>query len=141
MNASERVQLAQRFYGALAAGDVAVILATLERDLRAEITVGLPEGWGGVYASARELLEQCWRPMFDKVEVRPMPREYFACAQDSVVVHGEYRIRSRATGDRRTAAFVHLLEFADGRIARLLQVTDSARWHEVVGADLKLGGS
>ena len=136
MSVPEILQLAQRFYATLADANGAAILATLDRDLHAEITAGLPEGWGGVYDGGLELLERCWRPMFAKIEVRPDPHRYLPCVPDIVVVQREYQICNRPAGSRQTAAFIHILEFTGGRIRRLVQVTDSARWHEALAADL-----
>lgn len=131
--ASENLEVTKRFYAALTARDAQALLSVLDPELHAEITAGLPQGWGGTYTSARDMLERCWRPIFQQLDIRPVPREYLPSDPDNVVVLGDYQIRSRATGARHDAAFVHVLEFNDRRIRRLAQVTDSARWHQALG--------
>ena len=124
---------AKQFYSALRAGDIKGILNVLHPGFRALLTAGLPFGWGGSYTSARDLMERCWRPMFQRAEVRPLPREYLRCDLDRVVVLGDYQIRTRQGAGQINAAFVHVLDIDDLRIRRLVQVTDSARWHEALG--------
>lgn len=120
--------VARQLYPAMKTRDATALAAILAPDLRARITAGLPHAWGGVYDSAQELIQQCWRPMLELVDVRPVTREFLVVGGTTVVVLGEYRIEARGSGRRSEAAFVHILHIADGRICELEQVTDSARW-------------
>jgi 2-(1,2-epoxy-1,2-dihydrophenyl)acetyl-CoA isomerase len=50
-----------------------------------------------------------------------------------MVVTGRYVGQARGTGRALDAAFAHVLRFAgDGRISELVQITDTARWHEAL---------
>jgi uncharacterized protein len=128
-----RIEVVQRFYAALLDGDMSALLGTLDPHFRAELTPGLPNGWGRTYSGARDLLDKCWRPMFAQAEIRAVPRRYLPSPPSVVVAVGDYRITHRVTGSRSEASFVHIFEFAGGRIVELVQVTDSARWHQALG--------
>ncbi len=126
------LRIAERFYRALATSDTRTLLELLDPQLHAEITAGLPHGWGGVYSGSRDMLDRCWRPIFTQLAVRPVPREYLPCDEDRVVVLGRYHGHSRATGRQLDAAFAHVLRLRDQRIYELVQITDSARWHDAL---------
>lgn len=130
--AANNLVVTERFYATLAATDAQALLELLDPGFHAELTEGLPEGWGGVYTSARDMLERGWGPIFRVVDSRPVPQEYLPCGPDRLVVLGRYQGRHRQTGRMLDAAFVHVLAFAGGRIRSLRQVTDSAAWRDCV---------
>lgn len=55
----EALEVAERFYRALQAADPRLLLDVLDPAFGAEVTAGLPEGWGGTYRSREEMLERC----------------------------------------------------------------------------------
>lgn len=126
------LQVAERFYAALAATDTRTLVELLDPQFQGEMTAGLPEGWGGTYHGVRDMLECCWRPVYARLGSRPVPDEYLPSGPDRLVVLGRYQGRAHTTGRPFEAAFAHVLRFADGRICELIQVTDSARWHEAL---------
>ncbi|HET6867488.1 MAG TPA: nuclear transport factor 2 family protein [Solirubrobacteraceae bacterium] len=126
------VETVQRLYRAITDPDLAELLEVLDPNLHADFTVGLPQGWGGTYTTAADLIERCWRPMFSRLAIHPVPQEYILCESDQIVVLGRYQGQSRATGRTLDAAFAHVLQFEHDRIIRLVQITDSARWHEAL---------
>lgn len=126
------LETVQRLYRALADPDPAELLDVLDPNLHANITAGLPHGWGGIYTTAVELMERCWRPIFSQLAVHPVPEEYLVCDPDRIVVLGRYQGQTRATGRTLDAAFAHVLQVEHGRIISLVQITDSARWHEAL---------
>jgi ketosteroid isomerase-like protein len=126
------VETVQRLYRALTDPDPAELLEVLDPNLHADITPGLPHGWGGTYTTAADLIERCWRPMFSLLAIHPVPQDYLLCEPDRIVVLGRYKGRSRATGRTLDAAFAHVLQFEHARVVRLLQITDSARWHQTL---------
>lgn len=131
------VAVADRFYGALGAGDPRALLDVLDSAFEAQVTAGLPQGWGGTYRSAKEMLERCWGPIFAVIDMRPVPERFLETEGDCLVVLGRYQGSVRPTGAELDAAFVHVLRVRNGRLAELAQITDSARWHEA----LAVGGS
>ncbi|HET9102555.1 MAG TPA: nuclear transport factor 2 family protein [Solirubrobacteraceae bacterium] len=132
---ADNLAVTERFYAALAAADARALLELLDPSFRAELTDGLPEGWGGVYTGAHDMLERGWGPIFRVLDSRPVAQEYLACGPDRLVVLGRYQGRHRGSGRALDAAFAHVLDLAGGRIRSLRQITDSARWHDCVRGD------
>jgi uncharacterized protein len=94
----------------------------------------MPEGLGGSYDGPEAMLRGCWARVFALLDVRPVPDEYLPAGGDRVVVIGRYLGTARATGRPLSAAFVHILRFADGLVTELVQITDTERWHEALAA-------
>ena len=128
----ERVILAERLYEAFDADDAATLRELLHPRFVGEVTPGLPRDWGGTYEGPETMLRECWARVFAELDARPVPEELIATGDGRLLVVGSYRGRARASGRLLDARFAHLLSFADGRIARLVQITDSARWHEAL---------
>lgn len=51
-----------------------------------------------------------------------------------MVVIGRYRGTVRATGAPIDAAFAHVLRVKDVRVSELVQITDTARWHDTLAS-------
>jgi ketosteroid isomerase-like protein len=66
--------------------------------------------------------------------VRARPEQWLPAGEDRLVVLGSYRGAARATGAPVEAAFAHAWEARAGRIARLEQITDTARWAAALAA-------
>jgi uncharacterized protein len=94
----------------------------------------MPEGLGGSYEGPEAMLRRCWAPVFALLDVRPVPDEYLPAGADRVVVIGRYLGTARPTGRPLSAAFAHVLRFADGLVTELVQITDTQRWHEALAA-------
>ncbi len=132
MNADTR-DTTERVYRAFEAGDGAALLELMHPRFVGVVTEGLPSGWGGVHRGPERMFADCWAPVFAVLETRPVPEEIVEAVDGRVIVTGRYLGRARGTGRRHEAAFVHLLTLADdGRVIGLVQVTDSARWHEAL---------
>lgn len=123
------LQTAQQLYHAFAAHDGTALLAILTPGFRGIVSEGMPEETGGVYEGAETMLRQCLARVFALADVRPVPEEYLPVGDDRMVVLGRYEGSARTTGRRLSAAFAHVLRFADGRVSELVQITDTARWH------------
>lgn len=92
----------------------------------------MPDGLGGVYDSGEAMLRQCWARVFAIVDVRPIPAEYLPVPDDRIIVLGRYEGTARATGRSLSAAFAHVLRFADNKVCELIQITDTAHWHDAL---------
>lgn len=130
----DRLQTARRLYEAFAAHDAAALLAVLAPGFRGVVAEGMPQGLGGAYDGAETMLRDCWARVFALLELRPVPAEYLLAAGDRMVVLGRYEGTARGTGRPLSAAFAHVLRIADGRVRELVQVTDTARWHDALGS-------
>lgn len=120
---------ATRLYAAFSAGDPSALLAALTPDFRGVVADGMPLGLGGTYQGPETMLTAVWGAVDDRLDVTPVPDEYLDAGDGRVVVVGRYRGTVRATGAEIDAAFAHLLRIRDDRIAELVQITDTARWH------------
>ncbi len=120
---------AARLYAAFAADDASALLAALTPDFRGVVADGMPLDLGGTYDGPEQMLSAVWGAVADDLDVTPVPDEYLDAGDGRVVAVGRYRGTVRATGAEIDAAFAHLLRIKDDRIAELIQITDTARWH------------
>lgn len=128
------VEAARRLYAAFEAADAPALLEALDPGFRGVVAQGMPAGLGGTYEGAERMLRDCWGRVFQLLDTRPVPEEYLEVAGDErVVVLGRYSGRARASGLAHEASFAHVLRFREGRVAELVQITDTSRWHEALG--------
>ena len=125
---------ARALYAAFEAADGPALLELLDPGFEAEVTAGLPDGWGGHYEGPEVMLRECWARVFARLDSHPVPSEYLEAGDGRIVVLGRYLGRARDTGRPHEAAFAHVLRFRDGRIRALVQITDSERWHDALRA-------
>jgi ketosteroid isomerase-like protein len=129
--ASGNLQAARRLYDAFAAGDAKALLTAVTPGFRGVVSEGMPHGLGGTYDGAQTMLRDCWARIFALIDSRPVPAEYLP-VDGRIVVLGRYAGTARATGRPLSAAFAHILSFAGGRVSELVQITDTARWHDAL---------
>lgn len=130
--------VARVYYEALEARDAAALLEILNPDAELRLTDGLTDGLGGSHGGVRAALGALGRvaEVFDAVA---RPETLLDAKGDRVVVLGRYVGRAWATGRPLDAAFAHVLEFREGRVARHTQVTDSSRWADALGPRKRRG--
>jgi ketosteroid isomerase-like protein len=126
---TDNLTAATRLYQAFEQRDPRQLLAALTPDFRGVVADGMPEELGGVYDGAETMLRDCWARVFALFDVRPVPEEYLSAGNDRMVVIGRYTGAGRASGLPVSAAFAHVLRFADGRVSELVQITDTVCWH------------
>lgn len=130
--ASGNLQAARRLYAALRAQDPGAVLSALTPRFRGVVSDGMPAGLGGTYEGPETMLRDCWARVFAMLDIRPVPAEYLPISADRMIVLGHYEGTARSTGRQLSAAFAHILRFADGRVSELAQLTDTARWHDAL---------
>jgi 2-(1,2-epoxy-1,2-dihydrophenyl)acetyl-CoA isomerase len=132
------VSTAQQLYRALAAGDRDTLSSLLHPDFVGHATEGLPLGMGGRHDGPEAMQRDLWWTIGRHFKVEVQPEEYRALDDGRLFIAGNYRGEGRASGRRLDAAFIHLIAFAaDGRIASLQQLTDSAAWVQALGTALQ----
>ena len=77
--------------------------------------------------------------VFGTFEIAPIPDEYVVVGPERVIVFGFYRGQVRSSRRMVEAAFAHDLRLRDGLIESLVQITDTAMWHEAL-TDAQPGG-
>lgn len=125
---------AVRLYAAFAANDPSALLAALTPDFRGVVADGMPLELGGTYDGPETMLAAVWGAVADDLDVTPVPEEYLEAGDGRVVAVGRYHGTVRATGAEIDAAFAHVLRIRDGRVAELIQITDTARWHAALAS-------
>src|SRR5246127_2628942 len=139
MSTDTKVLAAQQLYRALAAGDREALSTLLHPDFVGHATDGLPLNMGGRHDGPEAMQRKLWWPTGRHYKVEAQPEDYGVLDDGRLFVAGHYRGEGRASGRRLDAAFIHLIGFAaDGRIASLDQLTDSAAWVHALGDDAPL---
>jgi 2-(1,2-epoxy-1,2-dihydrophenyl)acetyl-CoA isomerase len=134
-----KVSTAQRLYRALAAGDREALSTLLHPDFVGHATDGLPLDMGGRHDGPEAMRRDLWWTIGRYYKVEAHPEGFHVLDDGRLFVAGHYRGEGRASGRRLDAAFIHLIGFAaDGRIASLRQLTDSAAWVHALGDDVVL---
>ncbi len=124
--AREALALLESLYGALHAGDEQALFAVLHPRFHARYADGLPVGGGTAEgpAAAREH----WWAIGAEFEIRAEVEEVLVCPGERLLALGTYRGTRRRDGRAVDARFMHLWTTCEGRLSRLEQVTDTARW-------------
>jgi 2-(1,2-epoxy-1,2-dihydrophenyl)acetyl-CoA isomerase len=123
----------RRLYDALAVGDTATIGALLHPEFEGVIAEGMPAG-AGEHNGADAMWDAGWKQIGRAFTAGPKPTEFAPLVDGRLLVTGRYTGHGRRGGGPLDAAFTHLFSFRDGRISRLEQVTDTARWREAAAA-------
>jgi 2-(1,2-epoxy-1,2-dihydrophenyl)acetyl-CoA isomerase len=134
-----KVSTAQQLYRALAAGDREALSTLLLPDFVGHATDGLPLNMGGRHDGPEAMRRNLWWMIGRHYKVEAQPEEFRVLDDGRLFVAGHYRGEARESGRRLDAAFIHLIGFAaDGRIASLTQLTDSAAWVHALGGGAAL---
>jgi ketosteroid isomerase-like protein len=120
-------------YAALGAGDRNAVAAILHDDFVATFADGLSFGIGGTHHGL-DAIDHGWWAIARNFAIRAEPREWVDCVDGRLLVLGRYTGRARATKLPVEAAYAHLFSERDGRLAALVQFTDTAAWRAAVEA-------
>lgn len=118
----------RRLYTALADGDRDTLDAILDPDFVGVLAAGMPGGVGGEHRGAEAMRRDGWGGIGRHFAARAEPDRIDALADGRLLVSGHYRGRGRRGGAELEAAFTHVVTVTGGRLTRLEQLTDTARW-------------
>lgn len=118
----------RRLYTALADGDRDTLDAILDPDFVGVLAAGMPGGVGGEHRGAEAMRRDGWGGIGRHFADRAEPDRIDALADGRLLVSGHYRGRGRRGGAELEAAFTHVVTVIGGRLTRLEQLTDTARW-------------
>lgn len=133
MMTADQKALVERLYAALATADKAVLEETLAGDFVGRLTPGLPFGIGGEHQGAEAMIRDGWFAIGAHWKARAEPERWSAMHDGRLQVEGIYRGIGRSSKRPFEAPFVHLWEFARGRVSGLTQMTDSAAFVNALG--------
>lgn len=121
-----------RLYGALAAADARALTSVLHPEFTGRVSAGMPLGVGGRASTPEQMLYGVWAQVFGTFEITPAPEEIVVAGPDRVIVFGYYRGQARFSGRPVQAAFAHDVRLRDGLVVSLVQITDTAMWHQAL---------
>ena len=111
-------------YAAFGRGDIGAVLGAMAPDISWTDAEGFP--YGGTYIGPEAVLQNVFARLGAEWNgYTAEPRELVA-EGDTVVAIGDYSGTYKATGKSFRAPFAHVWKFADGKIAKFNQHTDTA---------------
>ncbi|KUH81180.1 nuclear transport factor 2 family protein [Mycobacterium sp. IS-1556] len=125
---STPIDVAQRFYDALAGADGRTLFELLTEDFVGTVSLGMPHGVGGQHHGPTDMIAGVWGAIGTLYDMHVDPAEYLVTDDGRVVVIGRYWGPARDGETTVDAAFAHVITTRDDRIAALQQITDTARW-------------
>ncbi|MBN9797478.1 enoyl-CoA hydratase [Pseudonocardia sp. UM4_GMWB1] len=128
MGTTDDETVVRRLYPALAEGDRETLDAILHPGFVGVLADGMPGGVGGEHRGAEAMRRDGWGGIARNFAARAEPERFTPTADGRMLVSGRYRGRGRRGGGELDAAFTHVVTVADGRLTRLEQLTDTARW-------------
>jgi 2-(1,2-epoxy-1,2-dihydrophenyl)acetyl-CoA isomerase len=131
----EPIKLARELYRALAEGDRKTLTALLHPGFEGYGADGMPLELGKRYEGPEAMRREFWGCIAEHFQARAEPEEFHPLGDGRLLVTGRYRGHGRASGRGLDAAFAHVLSIAEHRIRRLVQLTDTQRWHDALGAE------
>jgi ketosteroid isomerase-like protein len=126
-------QTIDRFYRAVRQRDMRELREVLDPAVVVHVTAGLADGLGEARDQDREGWLRAVQMIVAILDLRAEPEEVLQLDANRFLALGYYRGRSRS-GAAFEARFVHDFRLDDGRIVEEEQITDSARWRDVLGA-------
>jgi 2-(1,2-epoxy-1,2-dihydrophenyl)acetyl-CoA isomerase len=134
----EPSELARELYRALAEGDRRALTALLHPGFEGYGADGMPLGLGGCYEGPEAMRREFWGRIAEHFQARAEPEQFDSLGDERLLVTGHYRGHARVSGRELDAAFAHVLSIAEHRIRRLVQFTDTQRWHDALGTEHNL---
>lgn len=122
------MELAQQLYAALMKGDGLALETLVHPDFVGVAAEGLPLGIGGRYVGLAAMRDGVWWKLGRHWRVEARAEELHLLDDGRLLVTGRYVGEARESGAPLDAAFTHVIEFRDGQISALTQLTDTAAW-------------
>jgi hypothetical protein len=126
---SDLIQKIKDIYAAFGRGDIATILSSLTDDVSWEFEAPADLSWSGIRHSPQEaagffsgIAQEHADPMLEMTE--------FFSSADAVAAFGRYQATIKVTGIRVDTPVAHYFKFRDRKIARYINVLNSAAFVE-----------
>jgi ketosteroid isomerase-like protein len=130
------VELVKFFYDAAERGDGPAALGSLAEDIEWVEAAGMP--YGGVYRGPEAAAQKVIGPIKEDVDGLALVREEFIASAGTVAVVLRYTGTGKATGKALDVPAVHVWDLRDGKLVRFRQFIDTAKFAEVVPADVSV---
>jgi ketosteroid isomerase-like protein len=117
-------------YEAFARGDIPVVLAALDPNVKWTEAEGFP--YGGTYTGPEAVLQNVFMKLGTEWEgFSAVPHEFIVDGE-TIVALGTYGGKFKATGKRISAPFAHVWKLQDGKVRTFWQHTDTALVQEAL---------
>jgi uncharacterized protein len=125
MNEQQNVKLVQQAYECFGRGDIQGVLNSLSDQV--EWRTPKPEGvpFGGEYRG-RDGVARFFSELSQHEEITHFEPREFVAQGDSVVVHGYYASRVKATGRKAESEWVNWFTIRNGKVVKFQQFHDTA---------------
>lgn len=128
------VEVLKGAYEAFGRGDVPAVLGAMTDDIEWYEAEGMP--YGGLYHGGEAVVQNVFGPITTDIPDFTVAPEDFIGSGDTVAVVVRYTGTGKATGKELDLRVVHVWDVRDGKIARFRQFADTAKFLEVVPAEV-----
>lgn len=118
-------EIVQTFYKNMHRGDMAAFLAAIDEDITWINKLSLPIPFGGVFEGKEATLGYFAR-LNEAIRMETFEIESVIAAEDGIFVTGNETSLVRATGNRYTMEWIHMVRVRDGKVVYLREFNDSA---------------
>lgn len=131
---SDPINKIKDIYDAFGRGDIATILASLTDDVSWEFEAPAELSWSGIRRTPQEAAGFFAGIAAEHADPKLEMTEFFSTRlfsnEDAVAAFGRYQATVKATGIRVDTPVAHYFKFRDGKIARYVNVVNSAAFVE-----------
>ena len=127
---SDLIERVRQIYAAFGRGDINTILENMTDDVSWEFEATKDISWSGIRHSPGEaagffagIAAEHENPVLEMTE-------FFLSADDAVAAFGRYQATVKVTGIRVDTPVAHYFKFRDGKIARHMNIINSAAFVE-----------
>jgi ketosteroid isomerase-like protein len=134
----QSVEVVRGVYEAFGRGDVPSVLGAMADDIEWYESEGMP--YGGVYHGGEAVAQNVFGPLTEDISDFAVTPEEFIASGDTVATVTRYTGTGKATGNHLDLLAVHVWDVGDGKITRFRQFMDTAKFLEVVPAEVATTG-
>ena len=132
----QSVDVVKGTYEAFGRGDVPAVLGGMADDIEWYEADGMP--YGGLHQGPEAVAQKVFGPITEDVADFAVTPEEFIASGDTVAAVVRYTGTGKATGGALNLPAVHVWDVRDGKLARFRQFIDTAKYLEVVPADVSV---
>jgi uncharacterized protein len=130
----QNVAAVRAIYDAFAKGDVPAVLGGMADDVEWHEADGMP--YGGIHRGPDAVAQNVFGPITTDIPDFQVTPEQYIASDNTVAVVVRYTGTGKATGNQLDLEAVHVWDVSDGKPVRFRQFIDTAKFLEVVPADV-----
>jgi uncharacterized protein len=130
----QSVEIVRGVYKAFSRGDLQAVLWAMADEFEWYEAEGMP--YGGLYRNWEAVAQNVLGPLIQDIPNFEATPEEFIASGDTVAAVVRYTGSGNATGKQLDLPVVHIWDVHDGKIARFRQFADTAKFLEVVPAEI-----